>query len=508
MLDFGSVNNDCNCNPSQLEGFAESSCPPSNNIINWSSITGKPSEFPPAPHTHTVNQITNLNSWFNNIVFATNIQDTNSIDLNNSGKILTANLKISSSSATGYKVPLSILSDGLIGQIPFASNLSAGILTSADWIIFNNKFNTPSGTTSQYVRGDGSIANFPSGLSPSGVAGGDLQGNYPNPSVRWVNGYSTYDSRYLLPNIIAPTTKGSATAIPSITVDAKGRITNLTETSFTGWIKPSFTTGSVLFWGATDVAQNNARFFWDNTNNVLRVTTPSTGVNSSRFEFQDGLGTTGFFGSAGAAGIIGFGTTTNHPVRLILNNNTFLNFDNVTGGTLSTPNLGSWSSNFTYSDYNVSGVITPTGFIHKANIGLDFRSTKIFNKHFDITRSASVTSINLKDYIQYNSVYFRSFINADTINIQLPTQAESLLIPLGTETTIVFSPKSLSAAQAYSVNFLAADSVGVYPSTVNKALSISHLANDPFVAYPYSLTFKLLLIDSVYTWVLISSNTQ
>jgi hypothetical protein len=46
-------------------------------------------------------------------------------------------------------------------NLPTASASNRGALSSGDWSTFNGKFNTPSGTTSQYVRGDGSLATFP-----------------------------------------------------------------------------------------------------------------------------------------------------------------------------------------------------------------------------------------------------------------------------------------------------------------------------------------------------------
>ena len=46
-------------------------------------------------------------------------------------------------------------------NLPTASAANRGALSSADWTTFNGKFNTPSGTTSEYVRGDGSLATFP-----------------------------------------------------------------------------------------------------------------------------------------------------------------------------------------------------------------------------------------------------------------------------------------------------------------------------------------------------------
>jgi hypothetical protein len=46
-------------------------------------------------------------------------------------------------------------------NLPTASASNRGALSSGDWTLFNGKFNTPSGTTSQYLRGDGSLATFP-----------------------------------------------------------------------------------------------------------------------------------------------------------------------------------------------------------------------------------------------------------------------------------------------------------------------------------------------------------
>jgi hypothetical protein len=56
-------------------------------------------------------------------------------------------------------------------------------VTSLIQIQINNKYNSPAGTTAQYIRGDGSITAFPSGLPPTGPVGGDLTGVYPNPVI-------------------------------------------------------------------------------------------------------------------------------------------------------------------------------------------------------------------------------------------------------------------------------------------------------------------------------------
>lgn len=82
----------------------------------------------------------------------------------------------------------------------------------------NAKFNNPTGTTLQYIRGDGSLATFPTNVSTFTNDAGYITGNQsitwtgsndvtgtatgttsltPSLTVNWANGFSVYDARYL-----------------------------------------------------------------------------------------------------------------------------------------------------------------------------------------------------------------------------------------------------------------------------------------------------------------------
>jgi hypothetical protein len=71
-----------------------------------------------------------------------------------SGGTVTAVTATAPMSSTGGATPNLSMSS--------ANGTTNGYLLSSDWLIFNGKFNTPTGTTLQYVRGDGSLATFPS----------------------------------------------------------------------------------------------------------------------------------------------------------------------------------------------------------------------------------------------------------------------------------------------------------------------------------------------------------
>lgn len=81
-------------------------------------------------------------------------------------------------------------------------------------------FVIPAGTDGYVLQSDSNSATgfswTSNSASPTGDAGGDLTGSYPNPTLK---------------SITTATTSGSATAVPIITVDVKGRVTTLTSAS-------------------------------------------------------------------------------------------------------------------------------------------------------------------------------------------------------------------------------------------------------------------------------------
>jgi hypothetical protein len=88
---------------------------------------------------------------------------------------LTAQVQNFATGTSGTDFGISSATDTHTFNLPTASASNRGALSSGDWTTFNGKFNTPTGTTAQYVRGDGSLALSPI-IYKSLVDSGNLTG--------------------------------------------------------------------------------------------------------------------------------------------------------------------------------------------------------------------------------------------------------------------------------------------------------------------------------------------
>ena len=88
--------------------------------------------------------------------------------------------------------------------------------------------------------------------------------------------------------------------VPTASATNRGALSSADWSTFNGkFTLPSLTSGSVLFSNGTTIAQNNANFFWDNTNSRLGIGTASP---TAKLQVVGGTTTSGLIVTGGATG--------------------------------------------------------------------------------------------------------------------------------------------------------------------------------------------------------------
>jgi len=217
-------------------------------------------------------------------------------------------------------------------NLPVASATNTGKLSSTDWSTFNGKFNTPSGNTSQYVRGDGSLANFPTipsgtvtsvgltmpaafSVANSPITGaGTLAVTGAGTTAQYIRGDGTLATLPAAPTIYKSTTDGTGiTGVASEQISSSQLITGgtfaagdiirvnwrVTKTGTASLITVKLyvnTTNSLV--GAIQLAQNLPGFTNSNSNGYERHLIIKSATNtqtiSSASAFNDYITSTSF----------------------------------------------------------------------------------------------------------------------------------------------------------------------------------------------------------------------
>lgn len=259
-------------------------------------------------------------------------------------------------SGVGFANPMTLLGDIIYGGTSGAATRLAGNTTA----------------TKQFLSqtGTGTISAIPSW---SAIAGSDITGaaltktddtnvtltlggtpatsllRAASITIGWtgtladarITSAATWNAKESALTFSSPLSRATNTiSIPAATTSVNGYLTSTDWTTFNGkFTLPALTSGSVLFSNGTTISQNNAQFFWDNTNNRLGIGTTTPANNLDVVRGTAGTMARGFYESASVSynadtkfGIYTASATATDGAALYLGQTNLLNSSSQYGG--------------------------------------------------------------------------------------------------------------------------------------------------------------------------------
>jgi len=376
----------------------------------------------------------------------------------------TTGTDLSSSVATGTTTPVITL------NVPTASATNRGALSSADWTTFNNKANALSGTINTIAYWD----------SASTIASLALA-TYPSlTELSYVKGVTSAIQTQLnaKQGTLTLTTTGTSGAATLI-----GDTLNIPQYSggggggmAIGGSITSATAGSVLFAGAAGVlAQDNANFFWDDTNNRLGIgtSTPTcpldviasntTAINLRlRGRASDSVGQMEFWNNAQttrygyfATDSTGMFLLSTQAIPLIFGSNTTEVMRLTSGGSVTIGNISATGSKF---QVNGSAAIGYSASTAAPTNGLAVSGNVTFGTNAVANTTSDLLTINKNQNAATRLIVSNSTSGTSSVaEINLTSSSGAGSFNIGKYSASTNAYKNLASNTAYLYNGTAGD---------------------------------------------------
>lgn len=277
---------------------------------------------------------------------------------------------------------------------------------------------------------------------------------------------------------------GGIFALPASGFSINGTTVTATAAQLNYLNTTTFTTGSVVFMGASAFAQDNSNLFWDNTGKKLGIDTPSATnyfpltVGVSNFNFSNTI--IGGAGSANSFLQVGMQNSSNGALAstdFVAQNDTSNNGTNyvdmgITSSAFTDANFTLWGGATAAYVFSESTALTIATARASAPIVFGTGGTLAANKRMTLSGTASLLTMGVAGS-QLGQIAFSGSTSGTTTIIPAVAASGTLTLPAATDTLVGKATTDALTNKTYN-GLTVSTTTGTFTLTNGKTLAVTN----------------------------------